>query len=348
MNEKSIHFFKLVRSFLTVYLPDQRAVSSNTIKSYREAINMLLNYICDNYSIALGKLSFKNITREAVEAFLDHLEKDRHCSVSTRNHRLACIRSFVKYAGAKDVSVQAVAIDLCSIPLKREAKSDITSFFSESALKTILEQPDIRKKIGLRNLFFMILLYDTGARNQEMLDLRLSNVHFEGKAPYIVITGKGRKTCLVSVMQKTVGHFRKYAAIFHSDHVPDDYLFYIVRHGQRSPMSPDCSEKFIKKYGIAAHAVNSEAPDDLHAHQFRHSRSMHLYRNGMPLVLLAEWLGHAQISTTLIYANADMEMKREAIERATSKLNPLLTGEAVYLEWEGDEDLIRRLYGLSL
>ena len=130
MNEKSTHFFKLVRDFLTGYLPEQKAASPNTIKSYRESLNLLLNYICDTTNTCLGKLSFKNTTREAVEAFLDYLEKNRNCCISMRNHRLACIRSFVKYAGARDVGVQALVNDLCSIPLKKEAKRAEVSFFS--------------------------------------------------------------------------------------------------------------------------------------------------------------------------------------------------------------------------
>jgi site-specific recombinase XerD len=348
MNEKSTHFFKLVRDFLTTYLPDQKAVSPNTIKSYRESLNLLLNYICDASGISLGKQSFEYLTREAVETFLDYLEKDRRCSVPTRNHRLACIRSFVKYASSKDIGIQALANDLRSIPLKKEAKSAEIAFFSESALKTILEQPDVRQKRDLRNLFFMILLYDTGARNQEMLDLRLGSLHFDGKSPYAVIAGKGGKTRLVPVMQKTVDHFKKFVAVFHPAPAFDDRLFYTVRNGERCAMSPDCTERFIRKYGVAAHKTNPEVPESLRVHQFRHSRSMHLYRSGMPMVLLAEWLGHAQISTTMsFYANADTEMKRVAIVKATSKLNPLLSGETSNLEWEDDEELIRRLYGLS-
>lgn len=347
MNEKSTRFFKLVRDFLTVYLPDQRAVSVNTIKSYRECLNQLLSYICDRNGFALGRLSFEYLSRETVESYLEYLEKERHCSVSTRNHRLACIRSFVKYAGVRDVSVQACVNDLCTIPQKKVAKTAVIKFFSESALKTILEQPDARKKKGLRNLFFMILMYDTGARNQELLDIRLSDIHFEGKSPYVVITGKGGKTRLVPVMPKTVDHFRKYVDVFHPEIPFSNHLFYIERKGNQSAMSPDCSEKFVKKYGTAAHNVNPKVPESLHCHMFRHSRSMHLYKSGMPMVLLAEWLGHAQISSTLIYANADTEMKKGAIMKATSKLNPLLSGETAYLKWEDDEALIRQLYGLS-
>jgi site-specific recombinase XerD len=307
----------------------------------------LLSYICDSKGVGLGKLSFEYLSRETVESYLEHLEKDRHCSVSTRNHRLACIRSFVKYAGARDAGVQACAIDLCAIPQKKVAKTTVIKFFSESALKTILEQPDVKNKKGLRNLFFMILMYDTGARNQEMLDIKLSDIHFERESPYIVITGKGGKTRLVPVMPKTIDHFRKYVDVFHPEISFGNHLFYTERKGTRFAMSPDCSEKFVRKYGIAAHSVNLEAPESLHCHMFRHSRSMHLYRSGMPMVLLAEWLGHTQISSTLIYANADTEMKKEAIAKATSILNPLLSGETAYLEWQDDEALIRQLYGLA-
>ena len=347
MNEKTTRFFKLIRDFLTVYLPNQKAVSHNTIKSYRETLNLLLNYICEKNKTNLGKLIFEYLSRETVEAFLDYLEKVRQCGVSTRNQRLACIRSFIKYAGIRDIGIQAYANDLCSTPLKKKTKTPVISYFSEAALKTILQQPDARKKKELRNLFFMILMYDTGARNQELLDVRLSDIRFEEKSPYVVITGKGGKIRLVPVMHKTVEHFKKYAAAFHSELITDSYLFYTERNKKRYPMSPDNTERFIRKYACTAHSVNSEVPKSLHPHMFRHSRSMHLYRSGMPLVLLAEWLGHADVTTTLIYANADTEMKREAIEKATSKLNPLLSGENSSSGWTDDEAVIRRLYGLN-
>ena len=347
MNDSSLRFFKLVRDYLTVFLPTQRAVSSNTIKSYRECLNQLLNYMCELHMIKLEKLRFDYFTRNTIEKYLDYLEVDRMCGVSTRNNRLACIRSFIKYSASRDISVQSIANDLSYIPLKKTTKAAVIKFFSESALKTILEQPNPKSKKGLRDLFFMILMYDTGARNQEILDVQLKDVHFDVNAPYVSVTGKGGKTRLVPVMAKTVDHFRKYASIYHSESSPNDFLFYIERKGKRFPMSPDNSERFIRKYGVEGHQVNSEVPESLHPHSFRHSRSMHLYRSGMPLVLLAEWLGHTQLSSTQIYANADTEMKRKAIEKATSDFSPLISGDKKYLEWVDDEALIRQLYGLS-
>jgi len=146
MNEKNIRFFKLLRDFLTVYLGDQKAVSPNTVKSYRESLNLLLNYICERNGISLRKLSIEYFTRETTEGFLDYLEKTRQCGISTRNQRLACIRSFIKYAGSRDVGLQAYVNELSNIPAKKKTKASFPSYFSEAALKTILEQPDTRKK----------------------------------------------------------------------------------------------------------------------------------------------------------------------------------------------------------
>ena len=112
-------------------------------------------------------------------------------------------------------------------------------------------------------------------------------------------------------------------------------------------MSPDNVSKFIKKYGEMARSMHAEIPTHLHPHMFRHSRAMHLYRNGMPLPLLSEWLGHAQMHTTLTYyANADTKMKQEAIEKATSSFNPLFSDD-LEIDWENDDEMIKKLCGLT-
>ena len=144
-------------------------------------------------------------------------------------------------------------------------------------------------------------------------------------------------------MKKTVHHLKRYLRVFHSSESRgEDWLFYTIAHGKKNKMSDDNVARFLKKYAAMAKMECAEIPDKVSPHQFRHTRAMHLYRHGMSLQLLAEYLGHASILSTQIYAYADTEMKRRAIEKCQGK------SEATILpEWQNDEDLIRKLYGLA-
>lgn len=150
---------------------------------------------------------------------------------------------------------------------------------------------------------------------------------------------------MIPIMQKTVEHFNRYVNLFCDGKITDDPLFYVIRKRVKQKMSDDNASKFIKAYGANARAESNLVPEKLHPHMFRHARAIHLYRSGMPLALVSEWLGHAQMETTLIYAYADTNMKREAIEKATSKSNPLISSDVKPM-WRDDESMIKKLYGL--
>ena len=163
---------------------------------------------------------------------------------------------------------------------------------------------------------------------------------------YVVLTGKGGKTRLVPLMQKTIEHLHKYLAEFHQASDGNSFLFYVDRKGCRNQMSQDNVSKFIKKFGVQAKEKCPDVPEHLYVHMFRHSRAMHLYRSGMPMPLLSEWLGHVQMETTIkYYANADIRMKQEAIEKATSDLNPILSSQ-IDFTFKDDEETLKKLYGL--
>lgn len=338
--------FRLIRDYLMVYLPDQRCCSPHTIKSYRETLNQLLDFVMVAKQMALTDITFDTLTSQTIGDYLHGLEQERHCSIVTRNQRLAAIRAFFKYAGRMDLAVIACQTDVENVPFKKTGSHPV-DFMTEEAVKAVLAQPDTGTKAGVRDLFFLILLYDTGARDREILNLRVHDFTADAKTPCVHLTGKGNKKRIVPVMAKTVEHFRKYVALYHpGDDVTERYLFYISRHGLLQPMSDDNVSRFIKKYGREAKRICPEVPDNLHPHLFRHSRAMHLYRSGMPLALLAEWLGHAQLETTMIYAYADTEMKRDAIQKATGPHNPLRSPDQVPI-WKGDDQIIRQLYGLK-
>ena len=340
--------FRLIRDYFTIFLPEQKCCSQDTIKSYRDSLNLLLDYVTKEKKIPLGKITFPALNYQVVADFLNWVEKGRKCSISTRNLRLSCIRSFFKYAGNMDPVLLAYWNDLQKIPLKKNMKSKVIEFMSEEALKTLLAQPDSETKKGMRNLFFMILMYDTAARNRELLDLKIKDFSANAQTPCVYLTGKGRKKRVVPVMQKTVEHFYKYMGVFHSSqgYDPNQYLFYTIRHDSKGQMSDDNVARFLNNYGQSAKAACNEIPMKVHPHMIRRTRAMHLYRAGMPLALLSEWLGHENPETTLIYVHADTEMKRKAIQKATGNNNPL-NDEKMQAFWKDDDELIRKLYGLK-
>jgi len=345
---KDEHLFRLLRNFLTIYLPEQRSCSIHTIKSYKESLNMLISFLETKKGISLFDITFDTINAQIMLEFLSWLEHERHCSTRTRNQRLAAIRAFFNYAGKIDVSLIEYQNDLRKIPMKKTADNNTFSFLSEVALKTLLSEPDIGTSKGVRDMFYMILLYDSGARNSELLNLRLKDVDLTPFRGHISVMGKGNKHRTIPIMNRTAEHCRKYLELYHkNERDQEQHLFYVTRNGQKFRMSDDNVARFLKSYGATAKKKCPEIPARIHPHLFRHTRAMHLYRGGMPLALLAEWLGHSQMETTLIYASADTEMKRQAIQKATNTSNPIQSDYFSDGEWKKDEDLIRELYGLK-
>jgi site-specific recombinase XerD len=187
-------------------------------------------------------------------------------------------------------------------------------------------------------------MFDSAARCGELLNMTFGDFNVAGK--YVQVMGKGDKPRLIPVTDNTVEHFKRYAKVFHPNSIVETPLFYTIHRHKSQPMSHDNVARFLNVYASSAHNICPEIPQKVKSHQLRHSRAMGLYRKGMPLSLLSEWLGHEDPETTLIYAYADIEMKRKAIEKASSNnrvTNPL----PVERIWEGNEDMIHKLCGLS-
>lgn len=338
--------FALIHSYLKIYLPKQRKVSPNTIRSYRDALESLLDFVKDRKKIPLADVTFEMLTAEMIASYLDFIQDERGCSTSTRNTRLAAIRAFFKYAAEVDVTVVTFLKAIKTVPVKKQDCVEAISYMSEAAVAALISTPDASTQKGLRDRFFMILLYDTGARIQEMLDIKLGDFRY-GKTPTVTLHGKGGKVRTVPLMAKTMEHLRQYLGVFHPE--PQDigqYLFYADIHGQRKPISDRRIRYVLKGYGIKAQATCAEVPENIHPHLFRHSRAMHLYQHGMDLTLVSQWLGHANLETTLVYAHADTERKRRAIETATANDNGSPAGISAKRFTVSDDETLKRLMGL--
>lgn len=348
MKSRDISLFSLIHDYLKVYLPEQRNVSPNTIRSYRKALEELLDFVKGREQIPLGQVTFEHLTADTIFSFLEYLETEKDCSIPTRNTRFAAIRAFMDYAADYDVALVANLNKLKKIPFKKPASNTVVDYMSMAAITAMIEQPDTSTPKGLRDQFFMILLYDTGARVQEILDIKLRDLQL-GRLPKVTLFGKGRKTRVVPLMDKTAQHLKKYLSVFHVDAAQDGEtpLFYSVIHGNQQRLSDRRVRYMLQKYGEQARRACSEVPKNVHPHLFRHSRAMHLYQEGMNLTLVSQWLGHSQLETTQIYAHADTEHKRKAIEAATPQDNPLYSRLNSARYTVTDEETLKKLTGLK-
>ena len=188
---KDAELFNALREYFKVYLPKQKQVSPNTIRSYQNALESLLDYIVKTIPIKLNEVTFDTIDKEIVCNYLDWLENECNCSKSTRNHRLRCIKAF--YAFVAD-TIPTAAIYQKEIYKIRQApveKSTKLDYMSEEAVKAVLSAPDLNTSKGIRDALIMIMLYDTGARIQETLAIKLCDIQY--RSATVTLSGKGRK-----------------------------------------------------------------------------------------------------------------------------------------------------------
>lgn len=341
---KDPKLFHSIREFLVVYLPQIRRKSSHTVKAYRDTLNLFILFLKETRNIDIFGFTTSFLAAQTILEFLDWLVEKRGCTLTTRNHRLICIRSFCKYLTASEPTLVPTLSEISSIAKAVDADERKPVFLSEDEVKLVLSLPDTCNEIGIRDQLYLSLLYDSGARNNEILSLKLQDVSFSGKNCTIRLLGKGNKTRLIPISESVTKMMKRYWTIFHQENNPNQYLFYTVHHKSKHKMSADNVARFMGTYEQLARKSLPGIPH-LHPHLFRHARALHLYRAGMPLSLVGEWLGHAQLQTTLLYAYADTEMKRKAIEKATKKGNPLVEIESPL--FINDEDDIKRLYGLG-
>ena len=332
-------------NFFTMFLPNQRRCSPHTILATKQVWNIMLSYICRTIGKRVENLTFDDLTREIIVDFLDETQRLKGWTPTTRNHRLARIRSFFRYTASIEPTLAIYLDALRGIPSQKDVnKSFVLEYMSKEAIAAFLRQPDISKKAGIRDQFFMVLMYDSAARDCEMLSMRYGDLDPVRKV--VCLLGKGNKPRNVPISDDTIQHFRRYAKLYHV--IRDNFtpMFYTIRHGVKGPMSDDNVARFIGKYGESARKNCAEVPEKVHPHKIRKSRAMNLYQSGMPLEMLAQFLGHEDPSTSWIYARADINMKRKAIERVGAVVNTNSTNieEA---SWVGNDEMIRRLLGFA-
>jgi integrase/recombinase XerD len=335
---KPTDFAKALTHYLSVYLPGQRNVSPNTIRSYRDTFKLFLSYCKQVCGLSIETICLKSIDEPRIFGFLSWLEEDRNCSISTRNQRLACIHGFYRYMQIEDPIAILSHQKILSIPMKKAPKP-IVNHLTPDALKLILDQPDLSKSSGRRDLTMLAVLYDSGARVQELVDLKVRDVRLD-KPPILTLTGKGRKTRQVPLLANTESLLRQYMTENHllQNGMLDHPLFFNRQHGKLSTKAVTFT---LNKYASHAKAVSSIVPDKVTPHVLRHTKGMFLLQAGVNLIYIRDFLGHVDIETTEIYARTDTELKRKALEKAYPDIVPNNLPQ-----WKQDEDLLAWLTNL--
>lgn len=331
-------FARHLTRFLGEYLPAHRNVSPNTVASYRDAFTLLLRYCKEHGHLSPDRLQLAQLSASVILGFLSHLESERHCSSRTRNQRLAAIHAFFRYLQSEAPDHILQCQQILAIPLHRHERKAVP-YLEAPDLTALLTQPDRTTVAGRRHAVLLRVLYDTGARVQEIVDLRISDVRLDAPAQ-VQLTGKGRKMRIVPLMSDTVALLQEYVREHRlQSHANADEPLFFNRYGQR--LSRSGVRFLIDKYGRQTRQQHSSLPTKLSPHVLRHTKAMHLLQSGNPMPAIQAILGHADIKTCMIYASADLEMKRQALERASPMTPPTTTPS-----WQSNEPLMAWLRSL--
>ncbi len=305
-----------LRTFLTDYLPRQRALSPHTLHSYRDSFKLLLRFVAGK-KIHPGRLTMEHLTYERVMAFLLHLETERNNQVSTRNVRLSAIRSFFRFVGVHYPEHLSLAQRILSAPIKRTTSREI-QHLELSEIQAILGGIDRSTAEGRRDHLLLSLLFNTGARVSEVVGLQTCDLALD-PPPSVRLRGKGRKERRCPLWAETAKALRTH--LRESTITPHEPQWVFLNH--RGQQLTRFGVRWILRKHIrnAALRVFSLKNKRLHPHSVRHSTAIHLLRSGVDLSTIANWLGHVSINTTNKYATVDLEAKRQALNKSKSLLS---------------------------
>ena len=294
----------ILQSFFTDRLTRQRQASPHTIAAYRDSIRLLLAYAARRLGKHPVDLDLTDLDAALVVAFLTHLETDRGNSVTTRNTRLAAIRSLFRYAALHAPDNAAVIDRVLAIPPKRCDRA-IIDYLTAAETDTLLAAPDRHTWLGRRDHALLTLAVQTGLRLSELTNLRHQDLHL-GVGAHVRCHGKGRKDRITPLTRPTTTVLRAWLTE-HPGH-PDDVLF-PTRRGTR--LSPDAVQRLLAKHAAACPSLTGRK---ITPHTLRHTTAMALLHAGVDTTVIALWLGHEQTDTTMIYLHADLTLKQQALD----------------------------------
>jgi integrase/recombinase XerD len=300
-----------LQAWFTDRLIGQRNASPHTIAAYRDTLRLLLDYAEGRLGRQPCQLDIAELDAPLIAGFLDHLERQRHNSIRTRNLRLAAIHSLFRYAQHRHPEHAEDIQRVLAIPAKR-ADHAIVTFLDEGEIQALLDAPDRRTWTGRRDHALLLVAIQTGLRASELTGLRCGDVQLT-TGPHVRCVGKGRRNRITPLTPTTTAVLEVWLAERAGN--PGDPAFPTARGGR---LSRDGLDHRLTKYiDIAAQRCPTLQEKHVTPHTLRHTAAMRLLHAGVDTTVIALWLGHERVETTQIYLHADLALKERAITRTT-------------------------------
>lgn len=336
---KRTNFAVYLNKFFTTYLPSDRGSSPQTIDSYRYSFILFLSFLQEDRHVSPDKVDISHLTCSTVTAFLGWLQKSRSNGTATRNQRQAALNSFVRFLMYEFPEHLDEYQRILGIPIKKAPQKEI-SYLKTAGAALLIGKVDMSRANGLRDYVMLSLMYTTGIRVSELIQIRVRDLSLQEPCT-LLVHGKGQKSRYVPLLHSMVSYLEKYIAQKRYDR-PEKLDEWLFKNHMNEKFTRQGISYLVGKYAKMARKTAPEIiPKDFSPHKMRHTTAMQLVESGVDLIYIRDLLGHVSVKTTEVYARADAMLKRQAIEAASKEIVP--TEEAQWVNNSGLRDWLKNL-----
>lgn len=327
----------LIRSFFIDHLPVQKGLRQGSIRSYRDTVRMFLNFVSECRRRSMVTLTVEDLGFDDVLAFLKHIEQQRGNCVRTRNQRRAALNTFFTYLALREPQMLAACQQIAAIPVKRTWLPD-THYLEREEMTALLRSLPSQGRFAFRDRTLLLFLYNTGARVQEVADLRIEHLALQPPAK-VHLHGKGNKWRVCPLWEETAKHLQQLLDNWCA--AAGDPVFCA---GNRRPLTRFGIYKIVRRHA-ACWDTDGPQPRHVTPHLFRHTAAVHLLESGVEINVIRAWLGHVSLDTTNRYAELTLRAKAEALRVCELTLGSSAASRA-RAAWKDDQALLEWLNSL--